>query len=163
MNSGPARLEPVLWAPMQFGSLWGPVVVGAGLWRLARNPRIAVGIFATGLVSWQLAKVVKNQVKRGRPFHELDEISHRMGTPYDGLGYVSGHTAVAAAMTTALWPSLTRRGRVLATVLTALVAYGRINVSAHLPVDLVGGAALGVAVGTGWQMANGKDNATAEN
>jgi undecaprenyl-diphosphatase len=132
---------------MQLGSLWGPVAVGAAVWRYRGDRRSALGVLAAGLLAWQLAKVVKNRVGRGRPWAELDEIVHRGGTPYEGLGYVSGHTAVGAAIATYLGPQLSLRGRALAWVCVALIAFGRIHVSAHLPLDLVGGVALGMATG----------------
>jgi cytochrome c-type biogenesis protein len=55
-----------------------------------------------GLVGWQLAKAVKAIVERGRPGDVLDEIIRRAGTPKDGLGFVSGHTAVAFALAAVL-------------------------------------------------------------
>lgn len=147
VNDLPGWLEPVLWPPMQLGSLWGPVAVSWATWRRWRSWRAAVGVLLGGVAAWQLAKVVKSGTRRGRPADELDRISLRRGTPREGLGFVSGHTTVAFAMLTVLWPRLGPGARVVATMLAMVVALARIHVGAHLPVDAVGGAALGVVVG----------------
>ncbi len=159
LNRQPGALEPVLWAPMQLGSLFGPVVVAGGSWLAwRRRPgwwRPSAGSLVVGLVAWQLAKVVKAAVERGRPGDVLDEIVRRSGTPADGLGFVSGHTAVAFALAAVLSPYLGRRGRWAAYGLAALVGFARIHVGAHLPLDTVGGAALGVTLALVWHLAVG--------
>jgi undecaprenyl-diphosphatase len=67
--------------------------------------------------------------------------------PDRGLGYVSGHSAVAVALATVASPFLGRRARRVAWTLAALVCVARIYVGSHLPFDVVGGAALGWAAG----------------
>src|SRR6476620_4931259 len=66
INHLPGWLEPVLWGPMQTGSLWAPRVVGGLAWWRWRRWRPAVGAVVTGIVAWQLAKTVKYFVDRGR-------------------------------------------------------------------------------------------------
>ena len=158
VNEQSAWLEPVLWPPMQLGSLWGPIAVGWATWRRRRSWRPTAGVVIGGVAAWQLAKVVKAIVKRGRPADELDAMVRRVGTPKDGLGFVSGHTAVAFSMVTVLWPSAGVRERVGLLVVGLVVAFSRIHVGAHLPLDTVGGAALGVLVGETWRMLNGDDH-----
>lgn len=158
-NRLPDALEPVLWAPMQLGSLFGPAMVAAGSFAAWRNRpgwwRPSAGSLVVGVVAWQLAKAVKAAVERGRPGDVLDEIVRRAGTPADGLGFVSGHTAVAFALAAVLSPYLNRRGRWAAYGLAALVGFARIHVGAHLPLDTVGGAALGVTLALVWHLAVG--------
>jgi glycosyltransferase 2 family protein len=67
--------------------------------------------------------------------------------PDRGLGYVSGHSAVAVALATVANPFLGRRARRVAWTLAACVCVARIYVGSHLPFDVVGGAALGWAAG----------------
>lgn len=148
-------LEPVLWAPMQLGSLFGPVLVAALSWFLWRQWRPTVGALVVGVVAWQLAKVVKHQVDRGRPTEELEDYVERWGTPPDGLGFVSGHSAVAFGLATVLSPYLGRPWRWVAYGVATLVAVARIHVAAHFPLDTVGGAALGCLVGWCWYLAVG--------
>src|SRR6185503_3278681 len=85
-------------------------------------------------------------VGRGRPADLLDDVEQR-GAHASGLGYVSGHSAVAFAVVTvaALW--LAPKARTVLWILAAIVAFSRVYVGAHLPMDVVGGAALGAACG----------------
>lgn len=137
-------LEPVLWAPMQLGSLFGPVVVAAGSWLAWRRWRPTVGALVVGVAAWQGAKFVKDVIARPRPGDYLDHIVRRSGTPSDGLGFISGHSAVAFALAGVVSPYLTRRSRWIAYGLAVVVSLSRIYVGAHFPLDTVGGAGLGI-------------------
>jgi len=160
-NSQPNWLEPVLWLPMQLGSLWGPFAAGAFAWWRTRSWRPAVGAVVVGVVAWQLAKVVKDHVERGRPLDELGDIVQRWGTPKDGLGFVSGHSAVSFAIAGVLSPYLSPWGRFAIRVLAAKVGFARMHVGAHLPLDIVGGAALGHLLAMLWRLAVGTEVAGA--
>lgn len=155
LNSGPDGPELLLWAPMQAGSLFGPVVVGGLAWWRWRNWRPAVGSVVVGVVAWQLAKVVKAAVERGRPFELMEGFARRMGTPLEGLGFVSGHSAVAFSLAAVCSPYLSKRGRIGVFALAVVVGLARIQVSAHLPLDVVGGAGLGYGLGQMWNFAVG--------
>ena len=98
------------------------------------------------LSAWFLAKFVKHLVERGRPLAYLPDINVREGNG-GGLGFVSGHTAVAFAVATALLPILPPKGRVVAYALATLVGLARIVYGVHLVVDVIGGAALGIMCG----------------
>jgi membrane-associated phospholipid phosphatase len=154
-NQGPDWLEQLLWLPMQLGSLFGPVLVAVVAWLLWRDWRPSVGSIVAGVVAWQLAKLLKELVDRGRPFRELDEFVRRGGTPTDGLGFVSGHSAVAFALATVVSPYLSRGWRWAAFALAATVGAARIHVGAHFPLDVVGGAALGCLIGFVWRYCAG--------
>src|SRR5204863_306831 len=86
-------------------------------------------------------KLVKEFVQRGRPQTLLDNV-HILGEPARGLGYVSGHSAVAVALATVASPYLDRRGRRIAWTLALLVCLSRVYVGAHLPLDVLGGEQL---------------------
>ena len=155
VNDLPTWLTPVLWPPMQLGSLWGPLVAGVVTWRRWHSWRATAGVVVGGVAAWQLAKVVKHYVRRGRPADELDRISYRPGTPTEGLGFVSGHSTVVFAMVTVLWPWTDPAERAALVAAAVVVAFARIQVGAHLPVDTFGGAALGVIVGELWRVVVG--------
>jgi len=148
-------LEPALWLPMQLGSLFGPVLVAIAAWLAWRQWRPAIGALVVGLLAWQSAKSVKQLVDRGRPVDELGEIVTRAGTPTDGLGFVSGHSAVAFALATVIAPWLSSTGRVVAYGLAVVVGLARIHIGAHLPLDTIGGAALGMAFGFAYRLVVG--------
>jgi undecaprenyl-diphosphatase len=55
---------------------------------------------------------------------------------------------VSTAITVVTWPEVSMGWRTALGALTGLVPLGRMYVGAHLPLDLVGGAALGLAIGS---------------
>src|SRR5205085_8882867 len=93
-------------------------------------------------------------VGRARPATLLGAAVLR-GAPGTGVGFPSGHAAVAAALATAAGPYLGRRTRRILWAGVAIVGVARIYVGAHLPIDVVGGAALGWAVGAAFHLAWG--------
>jgi membrane-associated phospholipid phosphatase len=145
VNDLPSVPFTIVWVPMQLGNLL--VVPAAVLAALAfRRWRLAGGLALAGAGVYALAKVVKRFVERGRPSDVLDDVVVRGAAPH-GLGFVSGHIAVVTALALVAWPWLPRWGRWAAGLAVAAVFLTRMYVGAHLPLDMVGGAALGVAVG----------------
>jgi undecaprenyl-diphosphatase len=134
----------VVWPVMQLGNFVAVPV--AGLVAAAfRRWRLAVELLVAGAGVYVLAKVVKRIVVRGRPDDLLTDVVVR-GAPARGLGFVSGHAAVVTALLVVAWPWLNRPARIVCAVLAVVVCLARVYVSAHLPLDVVGGAALGLAV-----------------
>ncbi len=145
VNGAPDAIHPPVWLLMQSGSL-GAVFVVSGLLHRRGRARTAAMALATGTAVWAGAKVVKPFVGRGRPAHYLDDARVR-GAPQSGLGYPSGHAAVSmvlALIASDGCPVGVRRTAVGIAVATGLA---RVYVGAHLPLDIVGGSALGVIVG----------------
>lgn len=71
----------------------------------------------------------------------------RDGNPTGG-GFVSGHATVATATVVAIGALLTPdAGRILGTA-SVIVAFARVHVGAHLPLDVVGGVGLGLLWGS---------------
>jgi undecaprenyl-diphosphatase len=134
----------LIWAVMQLGNIV-VVPIAAAAAAATRRWRLAAGMLIGGLATYLLAKVVKGVVGRGRPDALLDEV-HIRGAAAGGRGYVSGHAAVATLLAALAWPYLGRRGRIAVVVLACLVALARVYVGAHLPLDIIGGAGLGLAI-----------------
>jgi membrane-associated phospholipid phosphatase len=152
LNGGPRGLESVLWLPMQLGSLFGPLLLALLSWWAWRRWRPSVGALVAGVLSWQAAKLIKDLVERGRPFQMVENFADRFGTPYEGLGFVSGHSAVVFSLAGVISPYLSRTWRVAAYGMALTVCLARIQVSAHLPLDVVAGAALGYGIANLWNM-----------
>lgn len=145
VNRVPGIPFAVAWAPMQLGNV--VAVPAAALAALAaRRYRTGLALGLAGLSAWVLGKVVKAFVERGRP-GALVEAAVLRDAPAGGLGFVSGHAAVAVALATAAWPCLGRGGRVAAAGLAVLVCALRLYVGAHLPLDVFGGVGLGLMTG----------------
>ena len=145
VNDLPDGVAFLLETAMQAGAF--PAIVVAAIFALvARRPRAARDLAISGMAAWLLAIGLKRLVAEGRPAQLLSDVVLR-GAPAEGFGFPSGHVAVAAALATAAGPHLPRPARRAAWVLVALVGIGRMYVGAHLPIDVVGGAALGWAVG----------------
>jgi membrane-associated phospholipid phosphatase/predicted Ser/Thr protein kinase len=134
-----------VWGVMQLGVI-GAVPLVAGLALVTRRIRLAAYAALAGGTIYLVAKLVKAFVQRGRPQTLLDNV-YIFDIPDRGLGYVSGHSAVAVALATVASPFLGRRARRVAWTLAGLVCVARIYVGSHLPLDVVGGAALGWAAG----------------
>jgi undecaprenyl-diphosphatase len=108
---------------------------------------LAANLAVTGIGVWLAARWIKDQVGRGRPVDLLSD-PHLRGHHDSGLGFVSGHAAVAVAIATLIAPYLGRRARWVAVAVAVGVCLSRLYVGAHLPLDVVGGAALGWAAGS---------------
>lgn len=133
----------VVWMIMQFGNVL-VVPAAALLAALLERFRLAAGLLLAGLAAYVVARVVKRLVDRARPAELLTGVDLRGAAPH-GLGFVSGHAAVATALAAFAWPWLGRRARVAVAVVAGLVCLARVYVGAHLPLDVVGG--LGVGLG----------------
>ena len=144
VNGLPDSLYPPLWLIMQFGAL-GAVPAVAGAARLAGDRRLAARLLADGSATWALSKLVKRNVQRPRPAMLLAGARGR-GRPPAGLGYLSGHAGVATALGAATLPHLSPAGRAATLGIMSAVALSRVYVGAHLPLDIAGGIALGIAV-----------------
>ena len=134
----------LVWPLMQLGNVV-VVPVSAAVAAAFRRWRLAAGLLLAGAGVYLLAKVVKDIVVRGRPDGLLEDVVIR-GAAALGRGYVSGHAAVVTSLLVVAWPWLTRPARIAGAVLVTVVCLSRVHVGAHLPLDVVGGAALGVAV-----------------
>ena len=154
VNNVPDLPFAMAWVPMQLGSLAAvPVVAGAAL--AARRWRLGAALASAGVAAWLAARVVQRFVERGRPGALVDGVVLR-DAPAGGLGFVSGHATVAAAMAAVAWPYLGPRARLAVAGAAATVGVLRMYVGAHLPLDIVGGAALGLAAGAAAHLVFGR-------
>jgi uncharacterized membrane protein YbhN (UPF0104 family)/membrane-associated phospholipid phosphatase len=146
VNGLPNSLYVVIWPFMQYGVfLTIPVLTVVALF--FRRFRLATAMALAGVGVYFLAKVVKEFVQRGRPGALMDGVVEREMFGAGSLGYPSGHTAVAGALTVVVTPYLRGWWKVVPAALLVIVFIGRMFVAAHVPLDLIGGAALGVTAG----------------
>ena len=153
LNDLPGWLDGPVRVVTQAGWV-GAVPIAAAVAVLARRRRLGVDLALAGGAAWVLAKFVKDVAHRGRPGVLLEEVILR-GVPATGHGFVSGHAAVAAALATIASSEVSRRTRRVLWTLVWAVAAARVYSGAHLPLDVVGGAALGWALGAGVHLLRG--------
>lgn len=144
VNGLPERVAAPVWVLMQGGNLLA-APAAAAVAAAAGRPKAARLLLSSGAAAWALSKVVKRVARRPRPAKLLPSTRQR-GREQTGSGFVSGHAAVAASLCAAALPELPERYRPAAVAAVLTVAVARVYVGAHLPLDIVGGAALGVAV-----------------
>jgi undecaprenyl-diphosphatase len=146
INGGPEFLYWPAWVLMQFGNLVAvPVVFVVAL--VLRRWRLAAMFAIAGVAKWYSARLVKDLVQRERPGAIFNDVIAR-DVPTAGLAFVSGHATVAFSLATLAHPYVKdRRLRVAIWTVAVLVCVGRMYVGAHLPLDVIGGAGLGVAIG----------------
>jgi len=145
LNGLPGFLEPPARVLMTFGTLPGAIAVTVVVGLVARRVGPALAVLGAALLARLAAQSVKDLVDRARPVGLLDHVHVR--EHIGGPGYPSAHATVAFAVATVLaccfprarWPAL---GVALA------IGLARMYVGVHLPLDVLGGAALGLLVAT---------------
>jgi undecaprenyl-diphosphatase len=142
----PEAIGSALYPVMQLGTLGAPLLVAAVVAVVLRRWVLTVAVLVTGVVAWFAAKGVKEVVGRGRPREYLPEIVVRDGDGL-GLGYISGHSTVAASMAVLVASALPPRARPWTVLVAALVGLARMVEGVHLAADVVGGWATGVLLG----------------
>lgn len=145
INDLPGTLAPFVWLPMQAGALGAPLAIGT-LVAVTGNRTSGVRIAGTGLAAWSTAKALKKATARGRPGDHDHATILRMGSADHGLGFPSGHAAVATTLVAATTASRSETVKALGVALVGIVGMSRIYVGAHYPLDVIGGYGLGAAI-----------------
>jgi len=145
VNKSRPQLRRPAWLVMQAGSL--AAVPVASVLAVRKNRTAALALAIDGTAVWAVCKLIKRFIKRGRPADCLDGVMI-VGKAQRGRGFPSGHAAVATTLTVIGARLLPRRASQLTWVVPVLVGAGRQLVGAHLPLDVAGGAALGVTAGS---------------
>lgn len=147
LNGLPQFLYPPLWVLMQLGNLLA-LPLAAAISAGTRRFRLALALLAMTPAKLWLAQVIKDNVHRERPGALISDVTRRGDVSATGAAFVSGHAIVAFALATVVSPYLTRPWRFVCWGLAALVCLGRVYVGAHFPLDVMGGAAVGWALGS---------------
>ena len=144
VNDLPDWIEYPGWPVMQLGAIIAVPIVAAVWIALFRDWRVPTRIALAGTTAWLIAKVIKELADRGRPEAFLSDVNLRPA--WHGLGFPSGHTAVAFAIAVILGSTLGRRWRTWIWGLAIVAGLLRIYTAAHLPLDVLGGWGLGIVV-----------------
>jgi membrane-associated phospholipid phosphatase len=137
-----------LYSPMllfqYLGVLAMPLVVAVGA-LVVRRWRLAAALVLVVPLKLALERAVKLLVQRERPGTTVPDAVLR-GVHSAGLSFVSGHAIITFAIAGLLGLVLPRRWAVVAFVLATCNAVARVYLGAHNPLDVVGGAAVGLAI-----------------
>jgi len=135
--------------PQQMGTPWMLPSIGLfGFW--THRPHLAV----SGLLALPMEKSlevgVKKLSKRRRPSQaQPEQTTLRDDAPADGPSYPSGHAAIAFCVVVLTAPYVPAAVTALLAGTATLTSFTRVHQGAHYPLDAVGGALLGVSVGSG--------------
>jgi membrane-associated phospholipid phosphatase len=126
------------------GVLW--IVLGIAFAIAFRRPWIALAVPVAVLLADLAASGVKHAADRRRPEGTLDGIDVLVTTP-STPAFPSGHAATSFAAAVILSAAVPAFAPALL-VLAALVAFSRLYVGVHFPLDVLAGAAIGTLVAT---------------
>ncbi|MGZ4256336.1 MAG: phosphatase PAP2 family protein [Gaiellaceae bacterium] len=120
------------------------MIVALFLAVLWRRPWLFVAVLAADVLADAISFGLRDWIGRRRPPLVYPEPKPLVGVPHSG-SFPSGHAAMAFACATVL-AFLVPRLAVPAFVLAAAIAWSRVYVGVHWPLDVLGGAVLGVLI-----------------
>ena len=145
-NGWPDQLEAPLWVVQQVGVFGAPVVGGlVVVWFTRRWYHLIPFVLVLPLKLTLEKGVVKQLVDRERPYVSVGPDIEVRGPAFEGLCFPSGHATTAFALATLLVAFLPPRWRPLPILWAIAVASTRLYYGEHNALDVVAGAALGVA------------------
>ena len=109
---------------------------------LLRRPVVFPLVVAAYFASAAIVDVLKALVDRHRP------VDHPLVPQLTTSSFPSGHAATSFACATTLAAFVPRSRQIVLYVLAAGIAYSRVYVGVHYPVDVIAGAAVGLGVAT---------------
>lgn len=130
----------------EVGAIW--IVLGLSFLPFRKYRRLGVTVLLgllCGLVIGNL--FLKNVIARERPFLVNQAVELIIKTPSE-YSFPSGHTLSSTIAATCILLRDRRMG-IPACILAALIAFSRLYLYVHFPTDILGGAALGVAIAFG--------------
>jgi membrane-associated phospholipid phosphatase len=146
VNDLPDALTPVMRAVQFLGVLAvGPIVALGAL--LLRRYRLAIAALLVTAAKLACERIVWRFVERSRPGTTIVDAIVRGDTPVAGQSFVSGHVVLITGLAWVVTPYLRGRWRIVPGAIAGLVAFARLYLGAHAPLDVVGGLALGAAIG----------------
>jgi glycosyltransferase 2 family protein len=142
-NDWPESLYRTMVIITFFGSVWA-AAIGVAAAFFARYYRLAGRLALSILAVYGLTAFAKHFIGRERPAGLMDDAQVRVLET--AMGFPSAHAAVATVLMLTLLPYLRGLWRWIVPIAIAAVAISRLYLGVHVPLDVIGGVAVGVAV-----------------
>jgi undecaprenyl-diphosphatase len=126
-----------------WGGVW--VALALALALVLRRPPLLLAVVLADAAAQGLAGLLKTTTGIERPPRRYPSTHVLVPVPHDG-SFPSGHAASSFACATVLAASVPKAAPALY-LLALAIGFSRIYVGVHWPLDVVGGAVLGVAIG----------------
>ncbi len=143
-NKLPGALDNLFVAISFFGTI-GFVFVATFISLIRKHYTHAIKFLLAGVLAWLAAKWLKTYELRMRPSEILPNVQLREKLD-STIGYPSGHAAVATALGLIAYQYVPKKYHRLITVLVIGVYISRLYLGMHLPIDIVGGFAVGLVI-----------------
>src|SRR5262249_25844535 len=141
-----------LWLPMQLGNLVVGLIVGLGAAALMRDLAIGIAVVVATIAKLVVERVVRDRMTAFRDVRQRPGISEpdailRGDVPAPGASFPSGHVILAAAIAVVVSTGLPGTWLWVPWVLVLTVAFARVYVGAHNPLDVTAGLGAGMLIG----------------
>lgn len=143
----PEFLLPPMLVVTQLGNVIFALALVAFLTVLHKY-RLALRLVLAASLAYIASSALKLIVHRPRPADQITDIISREGLTF-GFGFPSGHTALVVALGLTIVPHIPSKYRWVIFTLMAAVAISRLYLGVHAPLDIIGGAAIGVLAALG--------------
>lgn len=141
-NLGSGFTTAAKWITEGLGSAY-PIIICVLVPLIFKKYRLAWRFAVTVGGALVIAEIIKKIVNEPRPITLLRGHLHQRVIE-TGPGFPSGHETAATAMALTLWFVLPRKWRFVSIIWIAIVAWSRLYLGVHTPMDIIGGFAAGL-------------------
>lgn len=138
----PVRLQQFFFFVTQLGSGW--IAAFFCVWALlTQKLRVSLPLIGACLSSVLVVELLKRIIDRPRPYASVAGVLQRDTLTSGGLGFPSGHSAMAVVLACFLATQIPKKYHPLLVLGVILIGLSRIYLGMHSPLDVVGGFTIG--------------------